>query len=170
MGMTTRFCLWRFELNSPPAVILVIFPFISNAFLKVVSSLLSGRIQRTELTALLYGHLPQGQKSLLSKEQLAVLHAVLDFSTAFITAGCTLLTSVIAFLVIVLRNPQNWLWWSWLLALGMAFALWMWIYTRKLPNDTILGLSVGKGILLLSLLFDAALACLTFVATQPSIP
>ncbi len=153
-------------LHNPPDFFFVAFPFIANACIKIISALLSEKVQRAELDGLIRDHQPPGANPLLSNDQAAVILAVLGQSTSSIIGGGTLLSSVIAFLLIVLKNPQGWLWWCWLGALVVAVGLWILIFTRKPYANKILRLPVGWFILLLSCALDAILIALSLAATR----
>jgi hypothetical protein len=158
-------CRSRCRLNSPPAIALTILPFLTNIVLKVVSSLLAGKTQKLTLEAMLSRYKPRGVAQLLSSEQLSVLQETITQSTSDITIGATLAGSVAAALIIALKSAQPWFWWAFIASIVVAFAIWIWVYTREsLSESGWLSLSLGWWVLMTTCSFDGVLAALSFVA------
>lgn len=154
-------------MNSPPTVILTLLPFLTNICLKVVSALLSGKMQRLTVEALLNRFRPPGSPPLLSANQWSVLQETMGQSTVDITTGTTLAGSVIATLIIALKGAPPWFWWVFIASIVVAFIIWIWVYTRENLSDSgRLSLQIGWWVLGITCSFDVALAALSFLATH----
>jgi hypothetical protein len=145
-------------------VVLAVLPFVTGLVLKVCVFLLSGNVQEAALNKLLLGHL-QG-KPALDEEQKKVVLGVMGFSTASLTAASTLIASLITFLVVAIKHPLPWVWGVWILDLVLSACLWIYVQTRKHPDEPVFRLKAGTFLLLLSGLLDGLGLISTLVATQ----
>jgi ATP/ADP translocase len=130
-------------------LLLVTLPFMLGILLKIVVFALSGRTQEAAFKRL------DPDDKILSTGQKKVILAVVGLSTASLTAGSTILTSLVALLIVVLKSHKGWMWGCWALDLTLSLALWWFISSRKEPYQTLWGLKVGTFILLLSGTLDA---------------
>jgi hypothetical protein len=147
-------------------IVLAVLPFVTGLVLKVCVFLLSGNIQEAALNKLLLGHLPKDGGPALDENQKKVLLGVIGFSTASLTAASTLIASLITFLVVAIKHPLPWVWWVWILDLVLSASLWVYVQTRKHPEEPLFRLKAGTFLLLLSGLLDGLGLISTLVATQ----
>jgi hypothetical protein len=153
-------------LNSPPPVLLIILPYIVNIFLKISSSLLSKRSRRQSVEELLSRYKPANVSPLLSPDQLSVLDRSISQSSLYVTTTATLAASVVAVLVITLKNHQPWLWWVFFAVVVLGFIMWLWVYTREnFSNSGLLSFSIGTWVLILFCALDASLAVLSVLVS-----
>jgi hypothetical protein len=146
-----------------------LLPFLTNICLKVVSALLSGKVQNLTVEALLKRYQPPGSAALLTPNQWAVLQDAMAQSTSDIATATTLAGSVTATLIIALKGVPGWFWWVFMASIAIGFIIWIWVYTRKSLSDTgWLSLPIGWWVLGVTCSFDAALALLSFVVTHSS--
>jgi len=141
-------------LDNSSSIVLVVLPFGVGLLIKILTFVFSSRVQRSELNDLLKESTVGGKAPPLDENGAAVVLTVLGMSTQFITAGSTFLSSMVAFLVIVLRHHHGWLWGCWISAAALAIIGWTLIYRRKQPYKTIMGISVGRFAFLACCAFD----------------
>jgi hypothetical protein len=141
-------------LDNSSSIVLVVLPFGVGLLIKVLTFVFSSRVQRSELNNLLKQSTVGGKAPELDGKGAEVVLAVLGMSTQFITAGSTFLSSMVAFLLIVLRHHQSWLWGCWISAAVLAIVGWTLIYKRKQPYKTIIGIPVGTFVFLACCAFD----------------
>lgn len=130
-----------------------------------MSSLLAGKAQKLTIEALLARYKPAGAAPLLSSEQLSVLQDAVTQSGSDITIGATLAGSVTAALIVALKSAQQWFWWTFVASIVVAFAIWIWVYTREsLSESGWLSLSLRWWVLIMTCSFDGVLAFLSLMA------
>jgi hypothetical protein len=143
---------------------LAVLPFLAGILLKVGVFFRSGAAQKQALEKL------DADSKVLSEGQKMVILAVVSLSTASITAASTLMTSLVALLVVALKYEHPWLWACWGFDLLLSAILWFYIKSRKEPYQKAFGLKVGTFILLLSGLLDGVGLMPTLVAARAGTP
>jgi hypothetical protein len=155
-------------LNSPPPILLIILPYAVNFVVKIVSSLVSKKSRRQSMEEILSRNKPEDAKALLTPDQVTVLEGAISQSSMYVTATATLIASVFALLVITLKSTVPWLWWVLIAVAGLAFVLWIWIYTRKsFSAKGPLSISAGTWALIVFCAFDVGLAVLSVFVSSP---
>lgn len=129
---------------------LAILPYLTGLLLKVAVFCLSPIAQKSALRDLVQSHKPVSADPFSTPEEESVILAVVGYSTASITAASTVISSLVALLVIALKHHQCWIWECWALDAVMSSLMWVFIYRLKGPHQPILKLSVGTFILTLS--------------------
>jgi len=148
------------------ALFLAVLPFCVGITIKTVVFILSSGAQKTALETLEQGHKKESSSTVLTAGQRNVLLSALSLSTASITAASTLITSLVAFLVVALKYQQRWIWGCWIVDLLFSIVLWRYIRSRKEPYQRVWKLKVGTFLLLLSGVLDAAGLVPTVIATR----
>jgi hypothetical protein len=151
-------------------IVLAILPFAAGIILKVAVFVLSSGAQKAALERLEEGHKKEPNSGILTDGQRKVILAVLGLSTASIAAASTLITSLVAFLVVALKYHQKWIWGCWVLDLLFSVGLWLYIKNHKQPYQRVWKLKVGTFILLLSSFLDALGLISTIVALHVNVP
>jgi hypothetical protein len=141
-------------------IVLAVLPFLAGILLKVGVFFRSGIAQRGALEQL------DAESRVLRDGQKKVILAVVGLSTASITSASTLITSLVALLVVALKYRHGWLWLCWGADLLLSAGLWFFIRSRKEPYQKAFGLKVGTFILLLSGLLDTVGLIPTLVAAR----
>src|ERR1019366_10537546 len=148
--------------SNPPPELLIVLPFGVNIFLKIYSAIRSPTARRQAITELntLNG------SAILSADQVDVLDRAIGRSSMYVTTNVTMVASILAALLIVLRNSQPWLWWAWFGVVIVAIGMWTWVSTRnRLSSPGCFNFSIGTWIVIAFCAFDAVLGFVSVLVT-----
>ena len=145
----------------PRTLINAILPFLIGIILKLFTYLYGGRIQEEAIQEMVGKYTPPA----LTRGQIAVAVKTANFATRSLTAASTLITSLLALLILALKYPDPLIWGFFGFDVLLAVFVWIKVARHRGSWEVAWNVKIGEFLMLMSFVVDAVGVTASAIAT-----
>jgi hypothetical protein len=139
-----------------------ILPFLIGIIFKLFTYLNGGRVQEEAIQEMVAKRTPP----VLTSGQIAVVVKTANFATRSLTAASTLITSLLALLILALKYPYPLIWGFFGFDVLLALFVWIKVARHRGSWEVAWNVKIGEFLMLMSFVIDAVGVTASAIATS----